>query len=145
MPRFDYRNTSVYLVFSLFSMFLPTPAQAAGSVALQNNTTLPLCVYVGNNVLTCHFAPNAKIKLMIPTKVIYNGQSASVNSVTVTNASSFSTNTDGSKTQNNITLCQTQSFSAVSSASQWPISAGNTPNCSVQPVYPMDRPNRSTQ
>jgi hypothetical protein len=116
-------------------------AEALGEVTLTNHTDKTLCVYVGNNVLTCLFAPKAEVKLRLPMNVFQAGKLASVSRVMVTNAGGFIDNPDGSKSLSNMTLCQTREFIGTDSK-QWQVQEGKEANCAVQPIYACDLPRR---
>lgn len=140
MSRLAYGVLSLF-IFSM--LLLPIAiAQDARDVTLTNTTSKTLCVYAGNNVLTCHFIPKARIKLEIPIKVFYDGASALVDSITVTNAGGFVENADGSRAQQNLTLYQKRAFTEVGSH-QWQVQEGKETGCIAEPVYPGDSPNES--
>lgn len=144
MPRLFHKVLSLFLLYTLLSGFSVALAEAVGDLTLTNKADKTLCVYVGNNVLTCHFKPKSVIHLKIPTKVLYSGQPASVSTIKVTNASSFIANPDGTKTQQNISLCQSRDFTGGGPHSQWDVTDGKSANCSVKPIYSSDSPNRSS-
>ena len=138
-----HRHLKEFLcAFAVLSMMISASwsRASAGDLTVVNHTSQTLCVYVGNNVLTCHFSPNATAKLKIPTAVIYNGQNTSASSVKVTNASPFTDSPNGSKIQSNVTLCQQKSYANAGATLQWTVNPGSDQQCSVNPVYPKDAP-----
>lgn len=138
MSKSKVYNVAFYSLFVSLLCVQNVFGDDKGNVKIINKTNQELCVYIGNNGLSCGLMPNSEVNLVVPTKTYHQTKAFESDVVTITDTGTL--RKDGSIIyRENLNICLQKQFLHTGQF-VWEVYKGKEPSCSLSPTYETDIP-----